>query len=155
MTVSLRTVVSWRLIWQSGCATMRREVTMLEPILQRLGGTRGVARLTFRFYDLVLASDRLRPFFEGVDMQRLIEHQAAFIVSLLGGKPNWNDGELVIIHAHLEIGEAEVDEMVRLLAQAIAEEGHPESEADRVLQHFRRIRDRLVGTIGGGSPAAA
>lgn len=124
---------------------------MREPFLQRFGGTKGVSRLAFRFYDLVLESERLRPYFEGIDMPRLIEHQAAFIVSLLGGRPVWSDAELAAIHAHLDIGEDAFDEMVDLLARAIAEEGHPESEAERVLQHFRRMRDRLVGAVGGGA----
>ncbi len=128
---------------------------MRDPVFQRYGGAKGVSRLVFRFYDLVLQSERLRPFFDGVDMTRLVEHQAAFVVSVLAGRPDRSDAELAALHAHLDIGEAEFDEMMRLLATAIAEEGHPEAEADRVLHHFRRMRERLVGAIGRGSPIGA
>jgi hemoglobin len=130
------------------------ESGMNDPYLQRFGGPQGVSRLTFRFYDLVLASDRLRPIFEGVDMPRLLEHQAAFIVSVLRGEPAQSETELAALHAHLEIGEAEFDEMVALLARAVEEEGHAPAEAERVLLHFRRMRPRLVGAIGRGSPVA-
>lgn len=124
---------------------------MSDPYLQRFGGAKGVSRLAFRFYDHVLASDRLRPFFENVDMPRLIEHQAAFIVSVLRGEPTQSEAELTALHAHLEIGAAEFDEMLALLARAMADEGHSAESAERVLQQFRRMRPRLIGTLGRGT----
>ncbi len=128
---------------------------MRDPVIHRYGGAKGVSRLVFRFYDLVLRSERLRPFFDDVDMPRLVEHQAAFVVSVLAGRPDRSDAELAALHAHLDIGEAEFDEMMGLLAAAIAEEGHPPAEADRVLRHFRRMRERLVNAIGRGSSVEA
>ncbi len=128
---------------------------MREPVFKRFGGAKGVSRLVFRFYDLVMQSDRLRPFFDGVDMPRLVEHQAAFVVAILTGQSDRSDAELAVLHAHLDIGAAEFDEMMDLLAAAIAEEGHPPAEADRVLRHFRRMRERLVNAIGRGSAVEA
>ena len=129
---------------------------MRDPVFQRYGGARGISRLAFRFYDKVMASDRLRPYFDDIDMPRLVEHQAAIIVSLLGdGRVTHSDAELATLHAHLDIGPAEFDEMVDLLTAAIAEEGHAEGEADRVFQHSRRMRDRLVGAIGRDEPIGA
>ena len=128
---------------------------MRDPVFQRYGGARGVSRLAFRLHDMVLASDRLRPFFERFDMPRMVEHQAIFIVSILGGAPGRSDTELAALHADLEIGEAELDEMADLLVAAILEEGQPQAEADRVLQHFRRMRGRLVGALRGGTTAGA
>ena len=128
---------------------------MADPLLERYGGARGVSRLAFRFYDLVLASDRLRPYFEGVDMPRLVEHQAAFIVSLIASRPTHSDAQLAAIHAHLDIGEAEFDEMIELLITAMAEEGHAGSEAEPVLSRFRRMRGRLVRGTRRGRPVEA
>jgi hemoglobin len=128
---------------------------MLEPVIQRFGGAKGVSRLAFRFHDLVLASDRLQQHFESIDMPRLIEHQVAFIVTVLGGRLSWSQEELAAMHAHLELGEAELDEMAALLALAIAAEGYPESEAERVLQQFRRMRGCFLGLVGGGSELTA
>ncbi len=128
---------------------------MRNPMFQRYGGAKGVSRLVFRFYDLVLQSDRLRPFFDGLDMPMMVEHQAAVLASVLSGRPSPGGAELAAMHAHLEIGEAEFDEMVQLLAEAIAAEGYPEAEADRVLLHYRRMREHLVGELGQGSPVGA
>jgi hemoglobin len=127
---------------------------MSDPYLQRFGGAKGIARLAFCFYDLVVASDRLRPIFQNVDMPRLIEHQAAFIVSVLRGEPAQSEAELTALHAHLAIGAAEFDEMIALLAQAIEDEGHSGASSERLLQQFRRMRPRLVGALGRGSPAS-
>jgi hemoglobin len=128
---------------------------MADPFLDRYGGSKGVARLVFRFYDLVLASERLAPFFDGIDMPALVEHQANFIASVAGGRAQISDAELAAVHGHLGIGAAEFDEMVALLAEAIELEGHPPEEAGRVLQHFRRLRSQMIAAVGGGSGVEA
>lgn len=47
-------------------------------LFHRLGGLTGVSRIVLALYDRVLASARLEPYFRGVDMRRLVEHQANF-----------------------------------------------------------------------------
>ena len=57
-------------------------------MLERYGGLAFISRVVLSFYDRVLASVRLAPFFADVDMQRLVEHQAKFIGSVMGAAPH-------------------------------------------------------------------
>src|SRR5215471_2962637 len=88
-------------------------------MLERYGGLAFISRVVLNFYDRVLASVRLAPFFADVDMQRLVEHQAKFIASVMGEPESHTDAMLRGAHAHLQIDEAAFDEMVGLLQQTL------------------------------------
>ena len=92
-------------------------VTVQTPntMFERYGGFAFISRVVLNFYDRVLASARLAPFFADTDMQRLIEHQAKFISSVMGGPESYTDAMLRDSHAHLPIDEVAFDEMIGLL----------------------------------------
>jgi hemoglobin len=93
-----------------------RVVTDLTPntMFERYGGFGFISRIVLNFYDRVLASARLAPFFADIDMQRLIEHQAKFISSVMGGPESYTGAMLRDAHAHLAIDERTFDEMIAL-----------------------------------------
>jgi hemoglobin len=84
-------------------------------MFERYGGFAFISRVVLSFYDRVLDSPRLAPFFADVDMQRLVEHQAKFISSVMGGPESYTDTMLRDAHAHLAIDKAAFDEMIGLL----------------------------------------
>ena len=92
-------------------------VTLQTPstMFERYGGLAFISRVVLNFYDRVLASVRLAPFFADTDMQRLVEHQAKFISSVMGGPESYTDAMLRDVHAHLPIDGAAFDEMIGLL----------------------------------------
>src|SRR5262245_38814423 len=90
----------------------RRPVTTPETMFERYGGLPFVTRLVLSFYDRVLASSRLAPFFADTDMQRLVEHQARFISTVMGGPASCSNAVLHEAHAHLAIDDPAFDEMI-------------------------------------------
>jgi hemoglobin len=54
-------------------------------MLERYGGFPTLSRIVMDFYDRVIDSDVLGPFFEDVDMRRLVDHQTKFVAWLMGG----------------------------------------------------------------------
>ena len=83
-----------------------------DTMFERYGGFAFVTRFVLSFYDRVLASAGLAPFFADTDMARLVEHQAKFISSVMGGPASYTDGMLRDVHAHLPIDGAAFDEMI-------------------------------------------
>jgi truncated hemoglobin YjbI len=55
-------------------------------MFERYGGIAFVTRFVLSFYDRVLTSATIAPFFADVDMRRLVDHQAKFISSVMGGR---------------------------------------------------------------------
>ena len=64
------------------------------------------------FYDKAIESPLLSPYFEKIDMPRLIDHQTKFMSSLMGGPASFSNEELERVHRHLDINEQEFQEMV-------------------------------------------
>src|SRR5262245_36528293 len=82
-----------------------------DTMFERYGGLSFISRVVLSFYDRVLASVRLAPFFVDTDMQRLVEHQAKFIASVMGGPECYTEAMLRDAHAHLPIDDRAFDEM--------------------------------------------
>lgn len=127
---------------------------MLNPIMERFGGTKGVSRIVFRFYDLILESDRLRPFFDGVDMSGMVEHQTTVALSAIGGERSYSRGDLIALHAHLTISPTDFDEMLSLLEQAAIESGVSQQDAQHLLRYYAGYRDDMTRNSGSETAPA-
>jgi hemoglobin len=117
---------------------------MNAPLFERFGGLSAVSRLVLGFYDRVLASERLRPYFVHADMRRLVEHQAKFIAAVMGGPAAYSDADLRDIHGHLGIDGDAFDEMINLFAETLNGFEIDPAEAARVVADLRAHRAHVV-----------
>jgi hemoglobin len=117
---------------------------MDQNLFDRFGGHAAVARLVFAFYDRVLRSERLAPYFRDVDMRRLVEHQAKFVSQLMGGPVSYSDSELRQVHAHLEVDDVTFDEMMLQFQRALGDFGLAEADMDLVMAGMRARRPAIV-----------
>ena len=113
-------------------------------MFQRYGGIDRVSDLVMRFYDRVLSSERLAPFFRGIDMRRLVEHQANYISAVMGGPASFTDEHLSEVHAHLEIREGDFDEMLEHFRAALDESGFAPEDAEAVIRRLAALRRVIV-----------
>jgi len=116
----------------------------MEPLYERLGGMEAVARVVFAFYDRVLESPRLAPYFAGVDMRRLIAHQTDFMLSVLGGPPSYTNAHLSAVHRRFNITDRDFDEMIGLFGETMKASGFPQADLDLVLSELRARRPFIV-----------
>lgn len=117
---------------------------MKATIFERCGGFGAVSRIVLGFYDRVSDSDRLAPFFEDIDMGRLIDHQTKFISSLMGGPASFDDATLERVHARLAITSEAFDEMAGLLQETLEDFDLSPEDAAHVMGEFRRRRALVV-----------
>lgn len=115
-------------------------------MFQRYGGIDRVSDLVMALYDRVLASDRLSPFFQGCDMRRLVEHQAKFISTVMGGPPSYTDEQLRDVHAHVAITAADFDEMLDHFRAAMTEQGYAPADAETVIRRLATLRRVIVNS---------
>lgn len=113
-------------------------------MFQRHGGLERVSDLVMAFYDRVLASKRLAPFFRNADMRRLIEHQAQYISAVMGGPASYTEAQLHEVHAHLDIADADFDEMLGHFRAAMREKGFPAEDIETVLRRLAALRRVVV-----------
>lgn len=117
---------------------------MQSSIFQRYGGLDRVSDLVIVFYDRVLASDRLAPFFRNSDMRRLIEHQAKYISAVMGGPASFTDAQLREVHAPLGITDADFDEMLGHFRAAMEAQGFAPEDTEAVMRRLAARRRVIV-----------
>jgi hemoglobin len=96
------------------------------------------------FYDKALDSDQIGGFFEDIEMKRLVDHQTKFIASLLGGPASFPSERLQHIHAKFDISDQDLDEMAKLLAEALDEHNFEASDRDEILVDIEAHRTYIV-----------
>lgn len=122
---------------------------MASTIFERYGGFASVSRIVSAFYDKALDSPVLCPYFEGIDMRRLIDHQTKFIASLMGGPASYSDIELERLHAHLNITDAAFNEMAMLLKETLEDFDLEDRDVDAVAREIIDRKRFIVSAAGG------
>lgn len=113
-------------------------------MFERYGGIAFVTRFVLSLYDRVLASATIAPFFADVDMRRLVDHQAKFISSVMGGPSSYSNAALREAHAHLHIDDSDFDEMIGLFRVTLEEFKIAEADVDAIIADLSAHRTYIV-----------
>ena len=117
---------------------------MERSVYERYGGFAQVSRMVLDLYDRIMEDDDLGPFFDDVDMARIVDHQTKFIAMLLGGPAHYSDEQIQRMHSHLVIGSAHFERLKELLAETLADHGLTEPDVAFVVAEFDRRRSLVV-----------
>lgn len=143
----------------SKTATVRKSARRSPTTLfERLGGDPAVEAAVALFYRKVLADDRIKGFFGGVDMPRQAERQRAFLTMLMGGPNTYTGQNLRLAHrrfAAAGLDDSHFDAVVGHLADTLRELGAAEddiaeagalAESARADVLNRDTEDQMAGT---------
>lgn len=104
-------------------------------LYQDLGGQPAVEAAVDIFYRKVLTDDRIKHFFDGVDMDRQIAKQKAFLTMAFGGPSNYTGKDMRDGHAHLVkkgLNDSHVDAVIENLGATLSELGVKPELIDQV-----------------------
>ena len=73
----------------------------MSSLYEKIGGEGAVNAAVDIFYRKVLKDDRIKHFFDGVDMAKQAAKQKAFITMAFGGPNNYSGADMRKGHAHL------------------------------------------------------
>lgn len=79
---------------------------------RRVGGADAFQVAVESFYRRVLRDERLRPYFEGIDVDRLKRHQHAFLAMAFGGVHGYLGRTMAAAHARLDITDEAFDRVM-------------------------------------------
>ncbi len=118
-------------------------------LYDRLGGGDAVTAAVGLLYDKLLDDAEVAPFFEGVDMAKLVRKQIAFVTIAFGGPHAYTGGDLREAHAAARargLGGRHFDAVKRYLHAALVELGVPEGLADEAGRCVEGTRGAVLGT---------
>lgn len=119
---------------------------MADTLYEKYGGFATISKVVMDFYDRLLDSDEVGPFFDDIDMRRLIDHQTKFIAMLLGGPATYSPDRLGQLHAHLDINGSQFDEMKRVLDETLHDHGVEDDDCNTVMSVIESFREKIVKT---------
>lgn len=110
---------------------------MARTLFEKYGGFGAISKIVMSFYDKVLASDLIGPFFDDIDMRRQIDHQTKFISQVMGGPATYTDEALRQVHAHLDISQEHFNEMAQLLEETLEDFDFEPADIKAIMREIR------------------
>ena len=120
------------------------DLTMEDTLYKKYGGFSKISRIVLALYDRILDDDTIGPFFDEVDMNRIVDHQTKFISSLLGGPASYTDEQIEKMHGHLAIAPEHFDALVVIMREVLAEHDFEDEDIETVIMAFGGRRNLVV-----------
>jgi hemoglobin len=121
----------------------------MSTLFEQLGGNDAVNAAVDIFYDTyVLNDDRIKHFFEGVDMNKQRNKQRAFLTVAFGGPNNYTGEDMRKGHAHLlekGLNDSHVDAVIEDLGKALKDLGVSDDLIGQVADIANSVRDDVLG----------
>lgn len=96
------------------------------------------------FYDRILDSEKAGDFFDGVDIDKMVDHQTKFISSLMGGPSAHSNEQLRRSHVKLNIDDESFDEMVDILCGTLKDHGIGAEDVASIRYELESRRSLIV-----------
>ncbi len=123
----------------------------MSSLYDRLGGEPAIDAAVDIFYVKVLADDRIKHFFVGVDMDKQRDHQKKFLTFAFGGPSEYTGRSMGPAHAHLvkEMGlnETHFDAVIENLGATLVELNVPEELIAEAAGIAESVRDQVLGRV--------
>jgi hemoglobin len=123
--------------------------TKTAPTLyERLGGKAAIDAAVDLFYDKVLKDERIRHFFDGVDMKKQRQKQRAFLAYAFGAPTRYTGKDMRSAHAALVkrgLDESHFDAVAENLAVTLAELDVPAALIKEVLLVAASTKNDVLG----------
>ena len=116
-----------------------------QTLFEKYGGFSQISKVVLSFYDRLLDDDDIGPFFDEVDMTKMVDHQTKFIASLLGGPASYTDNQLRQLHARLDIKNSHFDDLKIVLSDTLTDHGIEPQDVETVVAEFEKRRPMIVG----------
>ena len=111
----------------------------------RIGGKAALEAAVDRFYERVLADDRISHFFGGVDMDGQRKKQKRFLAVVFGANENWEGKDMRAAHAHLELNEVHFTAVAEQLQGALEDLKVPSELIGEVMAIAASTHDDVLG----------
>ena len=117
---------------------------MAQSMFERYGGFGSVHKIVMSFYDKVLDSDVTGPYFDDVDMRRLMDHQTKFISQVMGGPVTYSNEMLAQLHTKHDVTEQAFDEICSLLQETLEDFELEQQDVEYIINDVKDRRRWVV-----------
>lgn len=121
----------------------------MSTLYEKIGGEAAVDAAVDLFYKKVLADDRIKHFFVGVDMEKQHRMQKGFLTFAFGGPNNYNGRNMAAAHRKLVeekgLDDSHYDAVMEDLGATLVELGVPDELIAEAAGIAESVRDAVLG----------
>ena len=121
----------------------------MSTLYEKIGGEAAVDAAVDLFYQKVLADERIKHFFEGVDMEKQHRMQKGFLTFAFGGPNNYNGRNMAAAHRKLVeekgLDDSHYDAVMEDLGATLVELGVPGDLIAEAAGIAESVRDAILG----------
>lgn len=117
---------------------------MSGTLFDKYGGFATLSKLVEIFYQKVMDSDNLAPYFHGVGMTALMDHQTNFIAKALGGPDRYEGRDLAEVHKPFNISAEDFNEVAELLEEALEEMEVGPDDIKGIMALIAGLKDQIT-----------
>jgi hemoglobin len=120
---------------------------MDKTLYEEIGGKDAVDQAVIVFYEKVLSDDRIKHFFDGVNMKLQIAKQKSFLTFVFGGPSKYSGKNMRDGHAHLierGLNESHFDAVMENLATTLQELNIPENLIAQAAAIAMSVKDDVL-----------
>jgi hemoglobin len=121
----------------------------MSTLYEKIGGESAVDAAVGLFYDKVLADDRIKHFFEGVDMEKQHRMQKGFLTFAFGGPNSYSGKGMAAAHRKLVsekgLDDSHFDAVMEDLGATLVELGVPNELITEAAGIAESVRDAVLG----------
>ncbi|MEC9283729.1 MAG: group 1 truncated hemoglobin [Bdellovibrionota bacterium] len=115
-----------------------------ESLFQKYGGFETLGKLVHEFYSKLLDDSEIKPYFDGVNLEKLMQHQVNFLGLALGGPNKYEGKDLKTAHGHLKISGEHFSIVAGYLEEVLDEAGVDEQDIDAIMGVVGSTKDDVV-----------
>ena len=116
----------------------------MTTLYERIGGEAAVDAAVDIFYDKIMADDRIKAFFENIDMFAQARKQKLFLTMVFGGPSEYTGRDMRGAHAGMGIDDGHFNAVVENLAATLQELGVSDGDIAEVAKIAESVRDDVL-----------
>ena len=116
----------------------------MTTLYERIGGAPAVETAVHIFYEKVLADDRVKDFFQDLDIVAQEQKQKKFLTMVFGGPNDYTGKDMRDAHSSLGLKDEHFDAVVEDLAATLKELGVSDADIGDVATIAESVRDDVL-----------
>ena len=117
---------------------------MDKTLFEKYGGFSTISKIVLTFYDRMIDDDLVGPFFDDVDLSKLIDHQNKFVTSLMGGPASFSDDHIERVHRNMTIEDCHFDRLKEIMTETLSGFDVDSEDIETILDGFEQRRVLLI-----------
>jgi hemoglobin len=105
-----------------------------------------VTMVAHQLYQDVVTDPRLAHFFKDVTIPMLVEHQAIFLATILGGPDRYTPDDIRRAHNNRHIGPNEFEVLIDHLKSRLIDNGFEPTDVDDIIVTYRSFEAMVTGS---------